>query len=1234
MTRTLLFLAPRHLWIVFALTLGFSPAHALAHDGFPPKPQDLDEVSWTTLREAVESAAVQQAELTVTDDARMGADGAENNGFGYAIALDGNTALVGVNRGSLAASRAPGSAYVLVRRGTRWVLQAVLNPGRDDNAEDQDDGFAVAVALSGDTALVGAPLADDYHGVAYVFARADGQWSLQARLIGDEPERSGRFGASVALSGDTALIGASEDDIGASSQQGSAHVFVRRGTQWNREAKLVSAIGEEFDHFGHAVALDGDTAVVSISMQEFREGSAIVFTRQGSQWTEQATLTANDAIDGSEFGRALALSGDSVAVGAPGVESVYVFSRRGSDWSQQTKLTSDRDTQSRNFGAAIALRHDALLVGAPGSQDDVHGMAFVFVREGDRWSLESTLPAMDERNRDEFGSAVALAESTALVGNWREAIGASQAQGAVRVFVRGKGGWAATDGHLTVGDGSERGDALGYSVALSGDTALVGTWSDDINSHEDQGSVRVFVRHGNGWSQQTRLFSRSGRDHDQFGYSVALSGDVAVVGAPGTASKGAAYVFQRNGDEWFQRAELTAPEGAEWDFFGAAVTVSDDTILVGAPNATVDAHYRQGSAYVFVHADTEWMHQASLVTAYGAANSSFGTSLALSGDTALIGAPHAPSDYYDSSGAASIFVRQGNDWNEQVHLRLAGLDGYLSDDFGLSVAISDRVAVVGAPGKNEDRGAVYLFAREGSSWVESAKLQAPDGDRGDQFGHSVAIAKASILIGTPGDSIGTEGSQGSAYLFWQLDGHWLQQAKLVAERGAEGDVFGSAIAMSDDRYLLGAPGAGPAANHGQGAAYVFAHNEAAPTSQSMTWQRPQFIFKHEGTRMIQSAPLTVDSDVSNPDFGMTVALSGDHALLGVPDSDDHQGSAHIYAKRDGGWVEEAALVGDTHRTRDQFGHTLWYEFGRSVALSSDTALVGAKETVEVFVKSGSSWIRRQHLVPKSQLSPLTDFGSVVALSGDTALVGYELVYVGSRDSKNLYQNIVYVFVRRDGTWTQQATLTSTPTFHGVGFGRVLALSGDTALIGAPMDRIGSNQDQGSAYVFVRRGETWTLQAKLTASDGREGAAFGVTVALEGDNAAVAALSYNTAGSVYVFQRNGDAWKQQAKFEGSTNGQLEGFGSDVVLSGAVCLVSSSGALGGQGLVYVFERVDDVWQQRMIMSRGDSASQFGVSLAASGDEFFIGTTGAYIYKTSPTSNKADDRSSAVSKDGSQP
>ncbi len=366
------------------------------------------------------------------------------------------------------------------------------------------------------------------------------------------------------------------------------------------------------------------------------------------------------------------------------------------------------------------------------------------------------------------------------------------------------------------------GDLFGASVGVSGPTAVVGSpWDDDHG--ERSGSAYVFGYDGSEWLQETKLAAPDGATWDFFGFSVAISGDTAVIGARADddngQDSGSAYVFRSDGWTWVQEAKLLASDGASGDRFGGSVSVSGHLILVGADEDDDNGH-DSGSAYIFSYDGLSWVESAKLLASDGAAGDHFGFSVAVSGDTILIGAYRDDDNGFDS-GSAYVFHYDGAQWVEQA--KLLASDGASQDKFGEAVAVSGDTAVIGAPGDDDngpDSGAVYVCRHDGVDWSEEAKLVASDGAAYDEFGYSVAVHGDTVVVGTERDDDGGADS-GSAYVFRYKGSHWLEQAKLRGSDGAAADWFGYSVTIDGDTALIGAPQHDHQGDTDSGSAYVF-----------------------------------------------------------------------------------------------------------------------------------------------------------------------------------------------------------------------------------------------------------------------------------------------------------------------------------------------------------------------------------------------------------------------------
>ena len=355
---------------------------------------------------------------------------------------------------------------------------------------------------------------------------------------------------------------------------------------------------------------------------------------------------------------------------------------------------------------------------------------------------------------------------------------------------------------LTASDGAYV-NYFGYSVSISGDYAIVGAYNDNDNGY-GSGSAYIFKRQGDDWNETVKLTPSDGASGDNFGYSVSISGDYAIVGAcwddDRRINSGSAYIFKRQGDTWNEMAKLTASDGAYYDLFGYSVSISGDYAIVGA-YWDDDKGVNSGSAYIFKRQGDTWNEMAKLTASDGAIEDHFSCSVSISGDYAIVGA-NGDDDNGSYSGSAYIFKRQGDTWKETA--KLTASDGAFYDYFGSSVSISGDYAIVGADG-DDDIGSAYIFKRQGDTWNEMAKLTASDGASSDYFGYSVSISGDYAIVGADGDDDNGSNS-GSTYIFKREGNDWNETAKLTASDGAFYDYFGSSVSINGNYALVGAYG--------------------------------------------------------------------------------------------------------------------------------------------------------------------------------------------------------------------------------------------------------------------------------------------------------------------------------------------------------------------------------------------------------------------------------------------
>jgi hypothetical protein len=377
---------------------------------------------------------------------------------------------------------------------------------------------------------------------------------------------------------------------------------------------------------------------------------------------QAAKIVASDDEAYAQLGYSVALSGDTLAVGARygnGADrgSVYVYTRSStSSWIQEAKLSSSSVGKVNTwYGCEVALSVDTIAVGvtSDGSRGADSGSVYIYTRIGTTWSQEVKLKALDGRSDDRFG----------------------------------------------------------HSVSLYGDTLAVGA----PHMNGAAGAVYVYTRSGTTWRQEAKLTARDGASTDRLGTSVSLNGNSIATGAVGDddgrrANSGSVYVYTRSNTTWIQEAKLGISDGTVDGYLGGSVSLCDDTLAVGAANADFKGSNSGGSVYVFTRSSTSWVLETKIVPSDGAPGDKLGFSVSLSGNT-LVASSHLDDDKGANSGSVYVYTRSDTTWTQQQD-KLFASDGAEGDKFGFSVSLSGKTIAVGAPNDDDngiDSGSVYTF---------------------------------------------------------------------------------------------------------------------------------------------------------------------------------------------------------------------------------------------------------------------------------------------------------------------------------------------------------------------------------------------------------------------------------------------------------------------------------------------------------------------------------------------
>jgi len=470
----------------------------------------------------------------------------------------------------------------------------------------------------------------------------------------------------------------------------------------------------------------------------------------------------------------------SYALNSDGTPTIITLAATDADghyitWSHEVLSGSLEDTTVTNVDNVFTITpsvntNDAgtfqlRFIASDGASFDAEISEFT-LSFGPNWTLttqQQKIQASDKELNDFFGTAVAISGDTVIVGAWKEDTTAADA-GAAYIFTKTGTTW--TQQQKIQASDAQAGDQFGISVSIDGETVVVGAYAEDTGG-ADAGSAYVFTRSGTTWTQQQKIQASDLQVSDYFGWSVSISGDTVVVAAnredTGGTDAGAAYIFTRSGTTWTEQAKIQASDAQATDYFGYSVAISGDTVIVGAWKESPGAA-AAGSAYIFTRSGTTWTQQAKILASDLERNDSFGDSVAIDVDTVVVGARYE--DTGDTSaGAAYIFTRSGTTWTEQSKIQAS--DAEAQDQFGMTVGIYGDTVVVGAQLEDtggSNAGAAYVFTRSGTTWTQQTKIQASDAQIASYFGNSVGIYGDTIVVGAHREDTGGNDA-GAAYIF-------------------------------------------------------------------------------------------------------------------------------------------------------------------------------------------------------------------------------------------------------------------------------------------------------------------------------------------------------------------------------------------------------------------------------------------------------------------------------------
>ena len=1023
---------------------------------------------------------------------------------------------------------------------------------------------------------------------------SSGRWSQVAKLASPNRAIGDSFGSAVAVAGTAAgtiVVGAKGVNIGSTVDAGAVYVF--DGLEDNSPAKLTAPSTIAGEEVGYSVAIDGDTIVVGTSpASATAAGKVYVFVKPTTGgWVDShapaASLTVNGVTADGGFGEAVAISGDTIAVGAAketytdsqsntvdNAGAAYVFTKPDAVWANgvtAAKLRAASPAEGDLFGSSVDADGDNVAVGAPGANK-----VFLFTKPNNGgWTDDQTpsaaLAPSNAEDGDEFGASVDLDGNTLVVGATQYDSTANVVQtnpGRAYVFTKSQSSWEEGDDVLT-GLGADPGDRFGAGMSASNGYVAVSRGNQADNDYA--GSVQVFP---SGWTTSTApyvLTASDGADDDNFGASVAWGGFDLIVGAPGVSrGSGAVYVWTTApaapagltaspGDsqvalswndpadstitKYQYRRTVTGPAHKEIDFSGAEWTEIDNS----GPNTTSHTITRLENGRNAVDIDVVYAFQVRAVNI-------------------------APDDSTEQFGPKSNGVKASPgfavdmptdltvDYNPGTRKITVTWDGSpFSGPTEFEVSWRD------VTNDEEEQYSLVAFITNSGQNPEFVPATTASIDVGASYGEYEVKVRARFNAGP-----------------WS---GWTEPVSLTAGPFVEGT---SVTREVDENAAVGSDVGKPVA--------ATVPSGFTPT-YSMTDSDDYSIVPETGQIQVKGSDLAWGQQ----EVTVTVSVQED----GV-DADPTTATIDVTINITsmGPWVEVAKISASNGAANDSLGTSV------AVDETAGTIVVGAKGvgsnsgTVYVFDGPDGTGVK---LTASSTGAVNEEFGYSVAIDGDTIVVGTSPASAAGK---------VYVFVEPANGWAASnapaATLTATGVAAGDGFGESVAVSGDTIVVGAQTqdytdDQSNTVTDSGAVYVFTKPTSGWNAWSntdqvvELRAPTPAEGDLFGSSVDADGTNVAVGSTG---AEEVYVFTKPSGGWVDSSSPEATltpTNGQDgDNFGWSLMLDGSTLAVGAP-QRDESGAAYVFTKSRTSWTEAVVLTGvgADAGDRFGDSVALSGN-----------------------------------
>ena len=1228
--------------------------------------------------------------------------------FGHSVSINGDYAIVGsreedhdASGGNLLSNA--GSAYIFKRDGNSWVQQQKI-VASDRGAGDR---FGYAVSINGDYAIVAAFTEDhDANGAnalsnagsAYIFKRSGTTWTQETKLVANDRGVEDRFGWSVSIYGDYAIVGSVYEDHDASganylSNAGSAYIFRRDGNSWVQQQKIVANDRGEEDQFGYSVSINGDYAIVGALEEDhdanganelIKSGSAYIFKRSGTTWVQETKLVASDREAGDYFGWSVSIDGDSAIVGAAWEEedasggnsltkagSAYIFRRSGTIWTQETKIAAGVRKISDNFGRSVDISGGYAIVGARYEDEDAtdgnlvnaSGSAYIFERPA---IGPETNPFVNYRSVTKLDAGVQHSSfQAATICFWAKALdtgptyfdGFNSDRGFLQLTIQETYTHYASYGVINQANTSR---IQGYT-GTSGNSVYSQFNSPPYNDGYDPAKWNFYIVYTDSNGGTSRIYlpefdwtatsTTYGRDHTWLRFDidddyVALTDVSVYTGNPGNTDSwrttlynggqiGGAANESTNRVHYFRfhKDNLRDNEGtAATDISSSAEMTTSENLpgeFTAPPSLTFDGYNK------LTLENFDSMRQWPPTD--GTRSSPTWSDSDKVADWTITGASYGNGSY---KGTSSVAVWSDSSNHAGPYWAFNNDDSTAENECWHPQSIVVAILTIEMP-SSMVLGSYELYYRNYTSYTEGPKDWTVEGSndgstwtvldtRTNQPQVSAALAK----IGT------YTVSNSTSYSKYRLN--------VTANHGGSQTTIGEWKMFSNDlnMTLTKTPDSwdvGTASN-----VYI----DAAGTYDAQAKNSNTFVIK---TSNVVSAPVTrklewkadgtetqivyASDGSANNNFGRSCAMWGSYMIVGsFEGSSNTQGAIYIYKKESGTWTFKQKISGE--------GANDYFSGYGAVDIHEDTIIVGAYKhgtnnntgKAYIYTRSGETWSLESSIV-SDDLATDDKFGISVSVHGDYAVVGAQL------DDGPSQSGAGYIFYRNGTSWSQQQKLNPGASDENVG--THVSIYGDYVVLSGK--RSGSDL-RGRAHVYKRTGTSWGDHTVISNPNPASNDAFSERLSITDGYVAIGSDAddpggTSDAGQVYVFKHSGtNDWTLEATLEASDKTSSMRFASGISMTPNVLVVGAhqEGTGGANaGAAYIFERSGTTWTEvkKVVASDAAAGDRLGIYVGVNNDgsSFVAGAYGestngasagaAYVYEkqyvgptlTYDTSNK---------------